>query len=56
MVSNDQRTTHWPKVGRLFLFILAHARTITEGKVHPANEMPEPQKEARNLTPSAWDV
>ena len=30
------------------MFILAHAGTVTGDKVHPVNEMPEPQKKARN--------
>ena len=32
----------------VFMFILAHAGTVTGDKVHPVNEMPEPQKKARN--------
>lgn len=51
MVSDDQRATRWPKIGYSSLSWLM--LEPLEGKVHPEKEMPELQKEARNLTPLA---
>lgn len=50
-VSDDQRTTRWPKVGYSSSWLMLGP--FTEGKVPPEKEMPELQREARTLTPLA---